>query len=48
MGHTVRSIAELNELEFDRIIITTVESKEAIFNTLLQKEIPREKIAMLE
>jgi len=48
LGHTVRSIAELNQLQFDMIIITTVESKEAIFNTLLQKEIPREKIAMLE
>jgi len=48
LGHTVRSIAELNQLQFDMVIITTVESKEAIFNTLLQKEIPREKIAMLE
>ncbi|MCK4828361.1 winged helix-turn-helix transcriptional regulator [bacterium] len=48
LGHTVRSMAELNQLQFDMIIITTVESKEAIFNTLLQKKIPREKIAMLE
>jgi len=30
------------------IIITTIESKETIFNRLLQKKIPGEKITMLE
>jgi len=48
LGHTVRSIAELNELEFDRIIITTVDSKEAIHNKLLQEKVLGEKILTLD
>ena len=48
LDYTIRSIAELNKLDFDMIIITTIESKEAIFNKLLQKKIPIEKIIMLE
>jgi len=48
LGFTIRSIAELSKLEFDMIIITTIESKENIFNKLLQKKIPGEKITMLE
>jgi len=48
LGYTVKSIAELRELEFDRIIITTIDSQKAILNKLLQKRIPGEKIIMLE
>ncbi len=48
LGFTINSISELSKLEFDRIIITTIESKEAIFNKLLQKNISPEKIIMLE
>jgi len=48
LGQTIKSIAELSQLEFDKIIITTIDSKEAIFNRLLQKKIPREKIVKLE
>ena len=48
LGFTIRSIAELSKLEFDMIIITTIESKENIFNKLLQKKIPGEKMTMLE
>ncbi len=48
LGFTIRSIAELSKLEFDMIIITTMESKETIFNRLLQKKIPGEKITILE
>ena len=48
LGFTIRSIAELSKLEFDMIIITTIESKETIFNKLLQKKIPGEKMTMLE
>lgn len=48
LGFTIRSIAELSKLEFDMIIITTIESREAIFNRLLQKKIPGEKITMLK
>jgi len=48
LGQTIKSIAELSQLEFDKIIITTIDSKEAIFNRLLQKKIPRQKIVKLE
>jgi len=48
LGHTVKSIAELNQLEFDRVIITTVNSKEAIHNKLLQEKVLGEKILTLD
>jgi len=48
LGYIIKSIAELSRLEFDRIIVTTIDSKEAICNKLLQEKIPGEKIIMLE
>jgi DNA-binding MarR family transcriptional regulator len=48
LGHTVKSIAELSKLEFDRIIITTIDSKEALLEELLQKRIPRKKIILIQ
>ena len=48
LGHTVKSIAELSKLEFDRIIITTIDSKEALLEELLQKRISRKKIILIE
>jgi DNA-binding MarR family transcriptional regulator len=48
LGHTIGSAGKLNQLEFDRIVITTIDSKEAIFNKLLHKKIPSQKIIMLE
>lgn len=48
LGYTVKSIAELRELEFDRIIITTIDSQKAILNKLLRKKIPGQKIVVLE
>ena len=44
----IRSPVELKKIEFDRIIITSLESKDAIFDKLLQKKVPIEKIVMLE
>jgi len=48
LGYIIKSIAESSRLEFDRIIVTTIDSKEAICNKLLQEKIPGEKIIMLE
>ena len=48
LDYNVKSVEELSKLEFDMIIITTIESKEAIFNKLLQRKIPMEKIIMLQ
>jgi len=48
LDFTIKSISELRKLEFDRIIITTIDSKEAIFNRLLQEKIPRKKIVLIE
>jgi len=47
LGFTVKSITELKKAGFDRIIVTTIDSKEAQLDTLLRKKIPREKIVML-
>jgi DNA-binding MarR family transcriptional regulator len=47
LGFTVKSITELKKTEFDRVVITTVDSKEAQLHKLLRKKIPREKIVML-
>jgi DNA-binding MarR family transcriptional regulator len=48
LGHTIRSAAELSQLEFDRLIVTTIDSRESIFDKLLQKKIPGDKIILLE
>lgn len=48
LDFTVKSTGELSTLEFDRIIITTVDSKQAIYNKLREKKIPDERIIMLE
>ncbi len=48
LDFTVKSTGELSTLEFDRIIITTVDSKQAIYIKLREKKIPDERIIMLE
>jgi DNA-binding MarR family transcriptional regulator len=48
LDFTVKSTGELSTLEFDRIIITTVDSKQAIYNKLREKRIPDQRIIMLE
>ena len=48
LDFTIRTTAELRELEFDRIIITTLESKELMVDKLLNINVPKEKITMLE
>ena len=47
LGFTVKSITELKKAGFDKIIVTTIDSKEAQLDKLLGKKIPREKIVML-
>jgi DNA-binding MarR family transcriptional regulator len=48
LDFTIRSTSDLKDLEFDSIIITTLESKERMVKKLVEKNIPREKIIMLE
>jgi len=48
LDFTIRSTSELKNIEFDTIIITTLESNEHIVKKLVKKNIPREKIIMLE
>ena len=48
LDFTIKSIAELHRVKFDMIIITSIESREDIFDKLIQKRIPMEKIIMLE
>jgi DNA-binding MarR family transcriptional regulator len=45
--YTIISSSELKGLEFDKILITAIESRENMFNKLLAKKIPKEKIIML-
>jgi len=47
LDFTIRSTEELRNLEFDRIIVTTLELKEPMVNKLLQNNIPKEKIIIL-
>ena len=46
-NYTIISSAELNDLEFDKILITAIESRENMFNKLLENKIPKGKIIML-
>ena len=48
LDFTIRSTSELSNIEFDRVIITALESKDFMVNKLLQQNIPKEKIIMLE
>lgn len=48
LDFTIRTTAELRGLEFDRIIITTLESKKLMVDKLLNINVPKEKIIMLE
>jgi hypothetical protein len=47
-GYTVKSLSELGALDFDRIIITSLDSKDAIYTTLIEKKIPKGRIITLE
>lgn len=47
-GHTIRSPDELKNLDYDRIILTVIESKEPIVHKLLERKILNEKIIILE
>jgi DNA-binding MarR family transcriptional regulator len=47
-GYTVKSLSELGTLDFERIIITSLDSKEAIYTTLIENEIPKGRIITLE
>jgi DNA-binding MarR family transcriptional regulator len=48
LGLTIAPIKELRGLHFDTIIITSIDSKKELYGTLLENEIQREKIIMLE
>ena len=48
LDFTVKSIEELGALEFDRVIIVTLEPKGDVCNRLQQKKVPWEKIITLD
>jgi DNA-binding Lrp family transcriptional regulator len=48
LGLTIKSIKELLELDFDKIIVTALDSEGMIYDTLQGNKIPREKIVMLD
>jgi len=48
LGYTIKSIAELRKLEFDKVIITAIESRKETHRKLLLRRIPEEKIVLLD
>jgi len=48
LGLTIKSIKELLGLDFDKIIVTSLDSKRMIYDTLQGNRIPTEKIVMLD
>jgi len=48
LDFTIRTTAELREMEFDRIIVTALQSKETVIENLFTIQVPKEKIIMLE
>ena len=47
LGFMVKSVKDLRKAQFDRVIITRVDSKEFALKKLLQNEIPRERVVVL-
>jgi DNA-binding MarR family transcriptional regulator len=48
LDYTIRTTAALREMEFDKIIVTTLQSKETVIEKLFTIQVPKEKIIMLE
>jgi len=48
LDFTIQSTSDLKDMEFDSIILTALESKEDMVKKLVENNIPREKIIMLE
>jgi len=48
LGYTIRSMEHLSKIDFDKIIITALDSKGEIYDILQGNKIPREKIVILE
>jgi DNA-binding MarR family transcriptional regulator len=48
LGSVVKDSASLNSLSFDRILITSMISKDNVLDKLLKQGIPRSKLVMLE
>jgi len=48
LGHTIRRSSILHSLDYDKIIITSVNSRDAICQTLLKHGVPASKILGLE
>jgi len=48
LGLTIKSIKELLGLDFDKIIVTSLDSKGMTYDTLQVNKIPMEKIVMLD
>ena len=47
LGFRVKSVRDLRKAQYDRVILTRVDSQELGLQKLLQNEIPREKIVVL-
>jgi DNA-binding MarR family transcriptional regulator len=48
LGYTIRPASILNSLDYDRVIITSVNSRDAIYKTLRRQGVPASRILALE
>jgi hypothetical protein len=48
LGHTIRPSSVLNSLDYDRVIITSVNSRDAIYKTLRKHGVPASKVLVLK
>jgi DNA-binding MarR family transcriptional regulator len=48
LGLTIRSMEHLNKIDFDKIIITALDSRGEIYDILQGNKIPKEKIVILD
>ncbi len=48
LGHTIEHPSVLNSLDYDKIIITSADSGDGIYENLLKQGVPRSKVLRLE
>ena len=48
LGHTIMGPSALNSLDYDKIIVTSINSKDAIHENVLELNVPRTKILWFE
>ncbi len=48
LGHTIRHPSELDSMNYDKIIVTSIDSASAVYESLLRQAVPQPQILRLE